>query len=261
MRRFYIKRKDLSHFPFQFYTDRYGVEQPLEKGYTFTFAIEPPKEQFAFLHIHILQDFARELEQRWDIPQANLIQVAAKALEAWLKGEPIPEDHFNNLDMLRVDATWYPHGSDSAPALAANPYYFEISTDEPWPGISDAKIDSTAKNSQEHTEIVDNTLNSPTKKKFVFGFTVDACPSSLFLGYEQMKNRVAHAGLDIEVKLSRLNDLPSDTHTVFVPPELEEMAQQIAPGCRVVILRDFVNNPIYDELVQLSISSMAQPAA
>ena len=44
MRRFYIKRKDLSHFPFQFYIDRNGVERQLEKGYTFTFAIEPPKD-------------------------------------------------------------------------------------------------------------------------------------------------------------------------------------------------------------------------
>ncbi len=253
MRRFYVKRKDLSHFPFQFYTDRNGVEQPLELGYTFTFALEPPKDQFPFLHVHILKDFALELEQRWDIPQANLIQVAAKAFEAWLKGEPIPEDHFNNLDMLKVDATWYPHGPDAVPTLVPNPYYFEVSTDEPWISITDVKTDSMANDSAQRAEIVDNASTNRPKKIFVFGFTVDVCPSLLFIGYEQMRSRIAQAGLDIEVKLSNLSELPPNTHTLFVPSELKEMAQKMAPECRVVVLQDLINNPIYDEFVQREI--------
>src|SRR5512135_3003284 len=143
MRRFYVKRKDLSHFPFQFYIDRNGVEQRLAKGFTFTFSMEPPKEGFPFLHVHILQDFALELDERWGIPQANLIQVAAKAFEAWLKGEPVPEDHFNNLDLLKVDAMWYPHGPDGVPTIITNPYYFDVSTDEAWPSLADIKTDAT----------------------------------------------------------------------------------------------------------------------
>lgn len=257
MRSFYVKRKDLSHFPFQFCTDRNGVEQSLEPGYTFTFSMEPPKEHFPFLHIHILKDFARELEQRWGIPQANLIQVAAKAFEVWLKGEPIPEDHFNNLDMIKVDANWYPHEPDNAPMLAPNPYYFLVETDEPWFSVVDLKTESDA-NDSSHVETIDNAPTNLSKKMFVFGFTVDVCPRLLFIGYEQMRNRVAQAGLKIDVKLSNLNELSPDTHTLFVPVELKEMAQQIAPRCRIVVLQDLVNNPIYDEFIEQEILSTAQ---
>ncbi|MGE5265108.1 MAG: hypothetical protein ACM3S0_17140 [Acidobacteriota bacterium] len=250
MRRFYVKRKDLSHFPFQFYVDRNGVERQLEKGHTFTFAIEPPKDQLAFLHVHILQDFALELDRRWDIPQSNLIQVAARAFEAWVKSEPIPEDHFNNLDLLKVDAAWYPHGPDGVPALIANPYYFDISTDEPWFTIANVKTDSTPDDLAKRTDTVTNLSSNRPKKKFVFGFTVDVCPSLLFVGYDQFRNRITQAGLDIEVKLSRLTDLPPDVHTLLVPSELETAARQIARNTRVVALAEMVNAPIYDELVR-----------
>lgn len=262
MRRFYIKRKDLSHFPFQFYVDRNGVEQRLEKGYTFTFAIEPPKDQLAFLHVHILQDFALELGRRWDIPQSNLIQVAAKAFEAWVKNEPIPEDHFNNLDLLKVDAAWYPHSPDGVPTLIANPYYFDICTDEAWPTLADVKNDSTPNDFAMPTETVTNMSSRRPKKKFVFGFTVDVCPGLLFIGYDQMRNRITQAGLDIEVKLSRLTDLPPDAHTLFVPSELETTARQIAPNARVYALAEMVNAPIYDTVLQQleneQMSEMAQ---
>lgn len=250
MRRFYVKRKDLSHFPFQFYIDRNGIEQPLPKGYTFTFAIEPPKDPFPFLHVHIFQDFALELDRRWEIPQANFIQVAAKAFEAWLQGEPIPEDHFNNSDMLMVDAEWYPHDPNGAPMLAVNPYYFEVDTNEPWSPLADLENKTTVSNSIQNMETVDAAVNHREKKKFVFGFTIDVCPSSLFIGYEQLRNRAMQANLDVELKLCRLNELPPDTDTLFVPSELQAQAQQAAPSSRIIVLQDLINNPIYNELVQ-----------
>jgi hypothetical protein len=133
MRRFYVRRKDLSVFPFQFYYDRAGVRQRLEKGHTFTFAISPPKDKFHGLHVHILEEFAREAKQRWNISQAELILIAAKGLEAWLQGEAIPEDHFNGSDLLKIDQSWYPHGPDGNPKMISNPYDFEVVTTEPWP--------------------------------------------------------------------------------------------------------------------------------
>ncbi len=65
-----------------------------------------------------------------------------------------------------------------------------------------------------------------------------------------MRNRIAQAGLDIDVKLSGLTDLPPDVHTLFVPAELEAAARQSAPAARVVALAEMINTPIYDELVQ-----------
>lgn len=144
MRRFYIRRKDLSSvFPFQFYYDRAGVRQRLDKGHTFTFAISPPKDQFHGLHVHILAEFAREAEQRWNISQAELILIAAKGLEVWLQGAAIPEDHFNGSDLLKIDQTWYPQGSDGKPKMVSNPYDFEVITDEPWPTDSMWSNDAT----------------------------------------------------------------------------------------------------------------------
>ncbi|HET7010450.1 MAG TPA: hypothetical protein VFI11_06715, partial [Anaerolineales bacterium] len=108
MRRFYIRRKDLSAFPFQFYVDREGIQRRLERGHTYTFAIQPPKDRFEFLHVHVLADLAHEIEQRWELGRSELIRLAAKALEAWLQGEAIPDDHFNGKDLLKVDQAWYP---------------------------------------------------------------------------------------------------------------------------------------------------------
>ncbi|MEZ4867325.1 MAG: hypothetical protein R3C14_38730 [Caldilineaceae bacterium] len=132
MRRFYIRRKDLSHFPFQFYTDRNGVQQRLGRGYTYTLTIQPPKPPFDFLHIHVLAGFAQVAEERWDIAPADMIRVAAKAMAAWLQGAAIPASHFNGTDMLLVDLAWYPQDAEGRPLLEANPYEFEVVTDEAW---------------------------------------------------------------------------------------------------------------------------------
>jgi len=133
MRRFYIRRKDLSVFPFQFSVDRNGVQRRLEKGHTFTFAIQPPKDEFHFLHVHVLDTFAQLAETRWDIAVAEMVRVAAKGMEAWLTGEEIPEDHFNGIDFLHIDLDWYPQEANGEPKLASNPYNFEVVIDEPWP--------------------------------------------------------------------------------------------------------------------------------
>ncbi|HBY98349.1 MAG: hypothetical protein M5U01_33805 [Ardenticatenaceae bacterium] len=147
MRHFYVRRKDLSAFPFQFYVDRDGVQRRLEKGQTFTFFIHPPKDRIEFLHVHILQDFAREAEERWNIPENELIRMAAKGFEAWLVGEVIPEDHFNGIDMLKIDRAWYPQDANGEPRLALNPYDFEVVTDEPWPTDAMWSLDSPSEES------------------------------------------------------------------------------------------------------------------
>ncbi len=246
MRRFYVRRKDFSHFPFQIYITREGVESPLEKGVTYTFAFEPPKEQYSFLHIHILQDFAQQVEERWGIPETGLICIAARALEAWLQNQPIPEDHFNARDMLRVDAQWYPHDRDLAPLLMPNPYRFEVETDEPWP--TDVGLQFPVVKREESTP--EQVAHDRDARKIVFGFTLDVFPGLLIVGYEQVKRKVAEEGLGVQVMMARLNDLPPNVHTLFVPLELEQAARQAAPDARVVALDDLVSHPMYDALIQ-----------
>lgn len=65
-----------------------------------------------------------------------MIRIAAKAFEAWLVGETIPEDHFNGTDLLKIDGAWYPQDPNGEPLLASNPYNFEVVTDEPSPADS-----------------------------------------------------------------------------------------------------------------------------
>jgi hypothetical protein len=133
VRRFYVRRKDLSAFPFQFTFDREGVQQLLEKGDTYTYSILPPKDEFSFLHVHVLEDFIRAADAQWELPRSEMIRVAAAAMQAWLSGEIVPDDHFNGVDMLKVDQAWYPRDSTGEPRLASNPYDFEVILDEPWP--------------------------------------------------------------------------------------------------------------------------------
>jgi hypothetical protein len=250
VRRFYVRRKDFSHFPFQYYITREGVERPLEKGATYTFYFEPPKEQFCFLHVHILDRFALKAEQEWDIPEADLIRIAAKGFEAWLKGEAIPEDHFNGTDLLKVDEAWYPHGPDLTPLLMPNPYRFEVETDDPWPIDVFRLYTETAQPARSNAKIALSETSQGNVRKVVFGFTLDVFPGFLIVGYWQMKHRVMEAGLQVEVKLARLDDLPPGTQILLVPTELAETARLAAPDCRVEVLTELVNVPIYDAVVE-----------
>jgi hypothetical protein len=259
MRRFYIRRKDFSQFPLQFYVGRDGVERRLEPGFTYTFAIEPPKDRFPFLHVHILATFARELDARWEIPEAELIRLAAKGLEAWLKNEPVPDDHFNDVDLLTIDAAWYPHGPDGAPALAANPYHFEVETDEPWPFEAGQAVAGAAEDRGDTPAVTAPEPAADKQKQVVFGFTLDVFPGMLIVGYNQFKRKAAEAGLQAQVRLMNLSDVPADVDVLFVPPELAEAARRAAPHSRVEALDNYLNHPSYNGLIE-ALSGESKPA-
>src|SRR5512136_454300 len=126
MRTFFVRRKDLSHVPCQYYVSADGFARQLEKGYTSTFAIMPVKDDLDVMHVHIVDTFAREMEEHWGITEPDWLRVAAKAMEAWLKNEPIPPDHFYGPGMIKVDVDWYPRDSDNSPAMAVDPYNFMV---------------------------------------------------------------------------------------------------------------------------------------
>lgn len=133
MKKFYVRRKDLTAFPFQFYYDRQGVQHKLAKGQTFTFAISPQKDRLDGLHVHIAADFIQEAERRWDLYENEMIRIAAAAMETWLLGGTIPEEHFNGVDMILIDMDWYPQQSNGKPGMIPNPFDFMVTTSEPGP--------------------------------------------------------------------------------------------------------------------------------
>ncbi len=251
MRTYYIRRKDLAHVPFQFYVWADGTERPLDRGYTSTFAISPPKGEYDVVHVLIVADFARTLERQWQIMEADFVRLAAKALEAWVKSDPIPADHYYGPDFLKVDQEWYPAEPDGTPRLAMDPYNFEVTTTEPWPAVFDwpylkqVNNDSAASVAEQAQPCAIDT-----GKRIVFGFTLDVFPGMLAVGYNQMKKKVSEAGIKATVSMLSLGDLPPVVDVLFVPPELAEAAQRAAPHSRVLVLQNFLNSPLYSALIQ-----------
>ncbi len=246
MRTFYVRRKDLSHVPFQYYVNADGAARPLDKGYTSTFVIMPVKNDVDEMHVHIVGAFTREMEERWGITEPDLLRITAKALEAWLKNEPIPPDHFYGPGMIKVDADWYPRDLDNSPAMAADPYSFMVESDEPGPSIMDWEPDRPS-------DPADDSARDPQTESaplIVFGFTGDVCPALLILGYEQFRKHAMEKGLGINVRLIALSDLPEQIHTLFVPPQLAHAARQVVPTSRIIALEELINNPIFDAVIE-----------
>lgn len=245
MRKFYVRRKDLDHVPFQFYVSSAGVAQSMDEGYTGVFAIIPPKNDIDVFYVRIVNELAHELEENWGISQADLLRVAAMGVQAWLKDQAIPTDHFYGPEWMKMDRDWYLRESDGSPAMAADPYSFEVVSDEPWPSILD--WDYTRRRDELSPAAESNASHKPA---IVFGFTLDVFPAMLIVGYEQMKHKVAGLGLDVDVSLLPLDDLPSGLHTLFVPVELEHSARLAAPQASVYALPEMVNVPIYDTVIR-----------
>lgn len=246
MRNFYVRRKDLDHVPFQYYISPDGVEQRLENGYTGVFTISPSRGNIDTVYVRIVEELAQEILDRLGVSRADLIRLAAKGVEVWLKGKPpIPADHLYGPEWLKMDRDWYPREPDGSPSMMANPYTFEVVTDEPWPSILDWDFN---KPRVDESELV--TPPAMSEPRIVFGFTLDVFPAALILGYEQLKKRIAEAGLKYKVEMLPLNELPANIVMLFVPSELADSARQMVSGERVQALDDLVNNFAYDKLVE-----------
>ncbi len=253
MRSFYVRRKDLDHVPFQFYVRSDGVAQALDEGYTAVFSVTPPKNDIDVFYVRILRAFIEEIREHWGIAQADLLRIAAKGVESWLKNDSIPTDHLYGPEWLRVDQDWYPRDPDGSPAMAADPYNFEVISDEPWPSILDwdfASHEQSERAERSAEGLATPAQLTPDARRIVLGYTLDVFPAMLIVGYEQMKHKVAQAGLNVQVILSPLGELPPETLTLFVPAPLEEAARARAPGARVQALPEMVNSAIFDSLIQ-----------
>lgn len=245
MRTFYVRRKDLDHVPFQYYIGSDGVARPMEDGYTGVFTIIPPRGDIDTVYVRITQDLMQEFAERWDISQGALIRVAAKGVEAWLKRDAIPEDHFYGPEWIKMDREWYLRDSDDSPAMAVDPYSFEVVTDEPGPSILDWDFSQPRQD-----ESPTNPSNENNIPAIIFGFTIDVFPGMLIVGYEQLKRKVEEAGINAQVKMLALDALPANVHTLIVPIQLEQSARQAAATARVIALAEMVNAPIYETLIQ-----------
>lgn len=78
----------------------------------------------------------------------------------------------------------------------------------------------------------------------------DAGMGSSAMAASQVRNKVQKAGLDIKVDNSAVDEIPQDVDIVIVHKELLDRAKKSAPGKEYIPIETFLNNPVYDELVE-----------
>ena len=84
-------------------------------------------------------------------------------------------------------------------------------------------------------------------KKVVFA--CDAGMGSSAMGATTLRNKFKKAGLDIEVVNCAIENIPSDAEIVITHENLAERAKNTAPKAEHIGIKNFLNSPEYDELV------------
>ncbi|MBM7557964.1 PTS mannitol transporter subunit IICB [Halanaerobacter jeridensis] len=78
----------------------------------------------------------------------------------------------------------------------------------------------------------------------------DAGMGSSAMAATQLNNKLEEAGLgDIEVDNSAVDEIPGDTDIVLVHENLLDRAKDAVPGAEFLTIDNFMNSPVYDELV------------
>jgi len=77
----------------------------------------------------------------------------------------------------------------------------------------------------------------------------DAGMGSSAMGATNLRKKVQAAGLNIEVKHSPVDEVPTDADIVICHENLLPRAVKRVPNAEHIGIHDFLNNPVYDELV------------
>ncbi|HHV19547.1 MAG TPA: PTS mannitol transporter subunit IICBA [Thermoanaerobacterales bacterium] len=85
-------------------------------------------------------------------------------------------------------------------------------------------------------------------KKIVFA--CDGGMGSSAMGASILRKKVKEAGLDIKVVNAAINEIPNDADIVIAHRELAERVQNASPRTEHIFIEAFVNNTIYDEIVE-----------
>ncbi len=78
----------------------------------------------------------------------------------------------------------------------------------------------------------------------------DAGMGSSAMAASQIKSKVKEAGLNIEVDNAAVDEVPQDADIIIVHENLLDRAKKAAPGKEYIPIDTFINNPIYDEVVE-----------
>ena len=80
-------------------------------------------------------------------------------------------------------------------------------------------------------------------------FACEAGMGSSAMGESILKKSLKDAGLNIEVRHSAVNQIPSDVDVVFTQEGLAERAAQVVPKAQIVTIKNFLDKTAYEEYV------------
>ncbi len=102
----------------------------------------------------------------------------------------------------------------------------------------------------EGKELLAGQATAPTNYTKI-SFACDAGMGSSAMGATTFKNKLKKAGVtDIEVKNYRIEDVPSDSDIVVVHQDLEERTRKSHPNMQVITLKNYLQDPVIDQLVE-----------
>ncbi|WP_202709265.1 PTS sugar transporter subunit IIA, partial [Sporosalibacterium faouarense] len=80
-------------------------------------------------------------------------------------------------------------------------------------------------------------------------FACDAGMGSSAMGASRLRNKIKKAGLDIEVINTAIDQIPNDADIVISHKSLTDRARSVAPNAKHISIDDFLNSPVYEELI------------
>jgi mannitol-specific phosphotransferase system IIBC component len=81
-------------------------------------------------------------------------------------------------------------------------------------------------------------------------FACEAGMGSSIMGVNALKKKLKQANVSVNVVHKSVRALPSDAKVVLTHKGLAEQARQKAPGAVVVSFSQFLNDPVFDKVVQ-----------
>lgn len=116
--------------------------------------------------------------------------------------------------------------------------------------LEDATVKMKSMKNKKDETIERNTDEVDLKNAKKIVFACDAGMGSSAMGASTLRKKVQKAGLDIEVINKAINEIPDDADIVITHKNLTQRAREKAPSKMHLSIENFVNAPLYDELVE-----------
>lgn len=111
---------------------------------------------------------------------------------------------------------------------------------------------SKAQSDENFEDAKDTMVTLKGKKTLAISKIIVACDAGMgssAMGAANLRKKVQAAGLNIDVKHSAVDEIPVDTDLVICHENLLGRAKSRVPNAEHIGIKDFINNPVYDELV------------